>query len=118
LKDNNVGIMVYGWGADYAEGFGFWDQIVDSRVIRTAGNTNLGVKDPAIDALIDQTTTTKDEAARNKLYVEIDKKAMEGAYFIPGVSAKGLFYRPTNVTNAFVSDGFQMQDFVAMGLAK
>jgi peptide/nickel transport system substrate-binding protein len=118
LKENNVGIMVYGWGADYAEGFGFWDQIVDSRVIRTAGNTNLGVKDPAIDALIDQTTTTKDTTARNKLYVEIDKKAMEGAYFIPGVSAKGLFYRPQDVTNAFVSDGFQMQDFLAMGLAK
>ena len=51
-KANNLGLMVYGWGADWPDGFGFLSQIVDSRVIRaTGGNSNLSVRDPEVDAL-------------------------------------------------------------------
>ena len=46
--------MVMSWGADWPDGFGFLSQIVDSRVIRPAGNTNLGIKLPEVDKLIDQ----------------------------------------------------------------
>ena len=31
---------------------------------------------------------------------------MEDASVLPGVWAKGLLYRPTNLTNVFVTDGF------------
>src|SRR6185436_17441816 len=53
-KANRLGIMVYGWGADWPDGFGFLSQIIDSRTIRPAGNTNLGIKIPAVDAAIDK----------------------------------------------------------------
>ena len=55
-KANDLGLMVYGWGADWPDGFGFLAQIVDSRVIRaTGGNTNLSVsRTPAVDALLDK----------------------------------------------------------------
>ena len=47
-KTNSLGLMVNGWGADWPDGFGFLQQITDSRVIRASGgNTNLGVNDPA-----------------------------------------------------------------------
>src|SRR3989440_6095164 len=36
-KNNKLGIIIYGWGADWPDGFGFLQQIVDSRVIRPAG---------------------------------------------------------------------------------
>ena len=31
---------------------------------------------------------------------------MDDAYILPGVWAKGLLYRPQNLTNVFVTDGF------------
>ena len=53
--------MVYGWGADWPDGYGFLAQIVDSRIIRaTGGNTNLGVRDPEVDKLLDQAVQTTD----------------------------------------------------------
>ena len=37
---------------------------------------------------------------------------------LPGVWAKGLFYRPENLTNVFVSNGYQMYDYVTLGVKK
>ena len=115
---NKLGLMVAGWGADWPDGFGFLSQIVDSRVIRAAGNTNLGVKDPAVDALIDKALQTTDQAARDKTWSEVDHKVMEGAYILPTLWAKGLLYRPKNVTNVFITDGFQMYDYLALGTTR
>src|SRR5206468_3920481 len=49
VKKNGLGLISMSWGADWTEGFGYLSQIVDSRVIRDAGNTNLGVTDPEVD---------------------------------------------------------------------
>ena len=68
MKANNLGIIIYGWGADWPDGFGFLSQIVDSRVIQPAGgNTNLGVNDPAVDTLLDKAGSTTDSAAREQI---------------------------------------------------
>lgn len=118
-KKNGIGMSVYSWGADWPDGFGFLSQIVDSRVIRAAGgNTNLGIKIPAVDALIDQALKTTDDAARNKLWVDVDKKVMEQAGVLPGVWAKGLLYRPDTLANVFTNDGQNMYDYAAIGLAQ
>jgi peptide/nickel transport system substrate-binding protein len=114
-KKNNLGLMQMGWGADWPDGFGFMSQIVDSRVIREAGNTNLGVNDPAVDALIDKALANTDEASREKDWVAVDKKTMEGAYIVPGVWAKALQYRPAQLTNVAISNGLQMYDYVLLG---
>jgi peptide/nickel transport system substrate-binding protein len=108
--------MVAGWGADWPDGFGFLSQIVDSRVIRAAGNTNLSVKDPAVDAAIDKALLETDAAKRDTLWAEVDKKTMESAYLLPGVWGKGLLFRSKRLTNMFVTDGFGMYDYVAMGV--
>lgn len=118
-KKNGIGMSVYSWGADWPDGFGFLSQIVDSRVIRAAGgNTNLGIKIPEVDALIDQALKTTDDAARNKLWVDVDKKVMEQAGVLPGVWAKGLLYRPDTLANVFTNDGQNMYDYAAIGLAQ
>ncbi len=115
-KANNLGVIIYGWGADWPDGFGFLSQIVDSRVIRPAGNTNLGIKVPAADALIDQAMAENDIAKREVIWGNVDKAVMEAANVIPGVWAKGLLYRPDTITNVFVNDGFTMYDYAAMGV--
>ncbi|MGH3775874.1 MAG: ABC transporter substrate-binding protein [Pseudonocardiaceae bacterium] len=118
-KSNGLGLIVYGWGADWPDGYGFLAQLVDSRVIRaTGGNSNLGIKDPAIDQLLDQALVTTDTAAREQLWVGIDRKVMENAFVLPGVWAKGLLYRPPNLTNVFITDGFQMYDYLALGTTR
>jgi peptide/nickel transport system substrate-binding protein len=118
-KTNKLGLKVYGWGADWPDGFGFLSQIVDSRVIRAAGgNTNLGIKIPAVDAAIDQALSTTDKAEREKLWGEIDKMVMDNASVVPGIWAKGLLLRPDHLTNVFFNDGFGMYDYAAVGTSK
>ncbi|MGZ0145421.1 ABC transporter substrate-binding protein [Kribbella sp. WER1] len=118
-KANKLGLIVYSWGADWNDGFGFLSQIVDSRVIRDAGgNTNLGIRIPEVDTMIDQALKTTDETARNKIWVDIDKKVMEQAAALPGIWAKGLLYRPDTLANVFTNDGQNMYDYAAIGLAQ
>ncbi len=81
----------------------------------TGGNTNLGVRDPAADQMLDQALVTTDPVARQQIWVSIDRRVMEDAFALPGVWAKGLLYRPPNLTNVFISDGFQMYDYLALG---
>ncbi len=117
VKKNGLGLMMMAWGADWPEGFGYLSQIVDSRVIRPAGNTNLGVKDPAVDALIDKATVTGDLNARNAIYAQIDAKVMDDAYIVPFLDVKGLLYRPPGVKNAYVNQGLNgLYDYAQMGV--
>jgi peptide/nickel transport system substrate-binding protein len=117
-KSNNLGIIIYGWGADWLDGFGFLQQIVDSRAIRASGgNTNLGVKIPEVDQLIDKALATTETSAREKIWGEIDQKVMESAMILPGVWAKVLLYRSPKLTNVFVNEGLGgFYDFVALGV--
>jgi peptide/nickel transport system substrate-binding protein len=118
-KANNLGLMVHGWGADWPDGFGFLAQIVDSRTIRASGgNTNLSVRDPEVDAMVDKAVSTLDTNARNQIWVDVDKKVMDDAFILPGIWSKGLLYRPPNLTNVFVTDGYQMYDYLAMGTTR
>jgi peptide/nickel transport system substrate-binding protein len=118
-KKNNLGLMIAGWGADWPDGFGFLSQIVDSRVIRAAGgNTNLSVKDPLVDKGIDAALAETDTTAREADWANVDKQVMSSAFILPGIWAKGLLYRPKNLTNVFITDGFQMYDYLALGVTK
>ncbi len=117
VKKNGLGLMMMAWGADWPEGFGYLSQIVDSRVIRTAGNTNLGVKDPAVDQLIDKATVTGDLNARNAIWSQIDAKVMDDAYIVPFLDVKGLLYRPTTLKNAYVNQGLNgLYDYANLGV--
>ena len=118
-KNNGLGLATNGWGADWPDGFGFISQIVDSRTIRpSGGNYNLSVKDPAVDSLLDKAVTTSDKTARDALWVDVDKKVMDGAYVTPTVWAKGLYYRPPNLTNVYFNPAFGMYDYVNLGVTK
>ena len=79
---------------------------------------SLGVKDPAVDQMLDQALMTTDTAAREQIWVGIDRKVMDDAYILPGVWAKGLLYRPPNLTNVFITNGFQMYDYPALGTTR
>jgi peptide/nickel transport system substrate-binding protein len=110
-------MSVYGWGADWTDGFGFLQQIVDSRVIRPAGNTNLGVRDPEVDKLIDKALVTTDADARNKIWGDVDLKVMSDAFVLPGVWSSVVLYRSPNLTNVGISEGLGgFIDYVQLGV--
>ncbi|GAA3611828.1 ABC transporter substrate-binding protein [Kineosporia mesophila] len=118
-KKEGLGLMANGWGADWADGYGFLSQLVDSRVIReTGGASNLSVRDPEVDKLIDLAVNEQDTAKREQEWADIDKKVMEGAWVYPGVWAKVLLYRPKTLTNVFVSSSYDGYDYSALGVAK
>jgi peptide/nickel transport system substrate-binding protein len=117
-KSNGLGMKIYGWGADWNDGFGFLSQIVDSRVIRAAGNTNYGVKDPKVDSMLDDAMSELDTSKREALWGDIDEQVMKDAYYLPGVWAKTLFYRPERLTNVFISDAYNMYDYTTLGVEK
>jgi peptide/nickel transport system substrate-binding protein len=116
-QKNGLGLMMNGWGADWPDGFGFLSQIVDSRTIRASGGaTNLSVRDPAIDAMLDQALKTTDQTQRETIWNNIDQATLKDAYVLPNVWAHSLLYRPKQLTNVFVSDGYQMYDYTALGV--
>ncbi|MFC4587170.1 ABC transporter substrate-binding protein [Sphaerisporangium corydalis] len=116
-KDNKLGLAVNGWGADWPDGYGFLQQVVDSRVIReTGGSSNISVRDPEVDKLIDQASLETDVAKREPIWGQIDQKVMDGAYILPGLWAKSLLLRGKGLTNVYVSDAFGMYDYLNMGL--
>lgn len=119
-KDNNLGLSQNGWGADWTDGFGFLQQIIDSRVIReSGGSSNVSVRIPDVDALIDKALGTTDTAARDAVWGDADKRVMEEAVVLPGVWAKVLHYRPTTLTNVFINDGLGgYYDYASIGVKK
>ncbi|WP_345464199.1 ABC transporter substrate-binding protein [Actinoallomurus oryzae] len=117
VKKNGLGLIMMSWGADWPEGFGYLEQIVDSRVIRPAGNSNLGVKDPAVDRLMDKAAVTGDTNARNALYAQVDAKVMNDAFIVPFLNVKQLLYRPPNLKNVYVSQGLNAYyDYTQLGV--
>jgi peptide/nickel transport system substrate-binding protein len=116
-KSNNLGLVVNGWGADWNDGFGFLSQIVDSRVIReTGGSSNISVRSPKVDQMLDDAVAELDDAKREKAYSDIDKEVMNESFILPGVFGKSLIYRGKGLTNVFINDQFGYYDYTALGL--
>ncbi|GAB2838701.1 ABC transporter substrate-binding protein [Actinocorallia aurea] len=118
LKDNGVGLAMMKWSADWPSGFGFLQQILDGRSIKSTGNTNISSTDlPKINKLFDKSTKEGDADARNKLYGQIDQLSMDNADVVPLTYSVQLLYRPANLTNVVVSEFMGGQyDYVNLGL--
>lgn len=117
-ENNNIGLMMMQWGADWPTGFGYLQQVVHGDAIQDAGNTNLSqLDDPEINKLLDSAISNTDEAARTKAYSEVDKKVMESAAVVPLSYFKVLHYRSPDLTNVVTSQAYSGQyDFLNIGL--
>jgi peptide/nickel transport system substrate-binding protein len=114
-----LGLCLHSWQSDWPDGFGYLSQIVDSRTIReTGGATNLSVRIPEVDKMLDQALTELNVDKRNQMWGEIDKRVMQEAVIYPGVYAKLLLVRSKNATNIFVSDAWSGYDYLGLGAQK
>ncbi|HKE99180.1 MAG TPA: ABC transporter substrate-binding protein [Actinomycetes bacterium] len=119
LHANGIGIVMFGWGADFPDGFGFLDQIVNGRAVKPAGNHNFAEVDlPEVNALLDLGARTAGPARRAGIWGEIDRLVMEDASICPYLYAKSLLYRGPRATNVYVSGAYGMYDYVSLGVAE
>ncbi|GAA2272972.1 peptide ABC transporter substrate-binding protein [Streptomyces ruber] len=119
-EDNNVGLMMMQWGADWPSGYGFLNNILNGAAIGASGNTNLSyVDNKEINDLLNKSIQTEDKAEREKLYTQIDQKAMDEAVIVPLTYFKVLLYRSPHATNVVSSAAFSGQyDYLNLGTTK
>lgn len=119
-KQNNVGLMMMQWGADFPTGYGYLQQILNGKAIGTSGISNLSQLDnPEINNLLDTAIANTDKTAREKAYAEVDKKAMEQAAIVPLTYFKVLNYRSPKATNLVSTSAYSGQyDYLNVGVKK
>ncbi|HEX3780653.1 MAG TPA: ABC transporter substrate-binding protein [Pseudonocardiaceae bacterium] len=118
VHQHDLGIMMMGWAADWPDGYGFLQQIVDGRSIKQAGNSNIEEeKNSQVDTLIDQAAASNDPNQRNQIYGQIDKLVMQDAVIVPEVYANALLYRNPQLTNVYASEAYGMYDFATIGVS-
>ncbi|WP_184080049.1 ABC transporter substrate-binding protein [Nocardiopsis mwathae] len=118
VHEKELGLNIYGWMPDWPTGYGYMSQILDGDAIKAAGNSNISeLDDPEINRLLKEVVAVPDEEERNRIYAEIDEKAMEQAVIVPMVFHKAVLYRPDNVTNVFFNPSWKMYDYATLGVA-
>ncbi|MFG2802187.1 ABC transporter substrate-binding protein [Streptomyces pseudovenezuelae] len=119
-KKQNIGLHMMQWGADWNSGYGFLQQILHGDAIGASGNTNLSyLNDKQINEMLEKAIATEDDATRNGLYAEIDKRAMDLAALVPLTYFKVLLYRPAGYTNLVSTAAFSGQyDYLNIGTTK
>ena len=116
VHSHGIGIAMGGWFPDWPDGFGFLDSLVDGATIVSTGNTNIAeLNDPVINNLFAKSATVS-SADRTAIWSQIDKQAMSDAAILPMVYAKSLFYRPTSLTNVYVSGGYGEYNYSVLGV--
>lgn len=120
VKAKNYGIIIMGWGADFASGQGFLQPITDGRFILQSGNQNYPeLNDPAVNKLYDDAIAEIDPAKAGKIYQEANKKIMEGAWYLPFTYEKNIIWRSSRLTNVYTADAWNGRyDYASLGVVK
>jgi peptide/nickel transport system substrate-binding protein len=103
-KYHHLGVCLGIWGADWPTGYGFLDQLITRHgILPNGGSSNWSnYTSPAVDQLEEQALATSDASAQQKLWAQIDHKAMEDAAVIPLIQRKVLRFRSAKLTNVMI----------------
>jgi oligopeptide transport system substrate-binding protein len=88
-KPNATGAYRFAWGADYPTPDNYLYPLLDTKSInkdasgKVTGDNRGRYSNPAFDALLAKARGTKDDAARNLLYKQAEKIAMDDVALIP-----------------------------------
>ncbi len=119
-EQQNIGLIMMQWGADWPSGYGFEQQILNGEAIGASGNTNLSQYDnKTVNNLLAKAIGTEDVTTRNSMYAQIDKQTMSDAALVPLTYFKVLLARPANYSNLVSTAAFSGQyDYLNIGTAK
>ncbi|MER6207962.1 ABC transporter substrate-binding protein [Streptomyces sp. NPDC001073] len=119
-EQQNIGLIMMQWGADWPSGYGFEQQILNGEAIGASGNTNLSQYDnKTVNNLLAKAIGTEDVTTRNSMYAQIDKQTMSDAALVPLTYFKVLLARPANYSNLVSTAAFSGQyDYLNIGTTK
>jgi peptide/nickel transport system substrate-binding protein len=115
VHSHDLGIDIGGWAADWPNGNGMLDELVNGNTIVSAGNTNISeLNDPVINNLFTKANSENGDA-RNAIWSQVDHQVMKDAAILPEVYAKSLIYRSPDLTNVYVQPQYGMYNYIALG---
>jgi len=117
MKTHGLGLATGGWGADWPDAWGWFDQIANGNAIASAGNTNISMlNDPVVnDALAKMQAPGQSQAQLNVIAQQINMQVMKDAAIVPVVYAKALLYRSPALTNVMVQPYYGMYNYGTLG---
>ena len=114
---HDIGLAGGGWGADWPDGYGFLDELLNGNAIAATGNTNISeINDPVINNLFTESSKLTGDA-RTAIWSQIDEQAMKDAVILPAVYQKTLLYRNPATTNVYVQAYYGMYNYAVMGVS-
>jgi peptide/nickel transport system substrate-binding protein len=115
VHSHDLGLDIGGWAADWPNGNGMLDELVNGNTIVSAGNTNISeLNDPVINNLFTQSNTASG-SARDAIWGKVDMQVMKDAAILPEVYAKSLIYRGSDLTNVYVQPQWGMYNYAVLG---
>ena len=115
VHSHDLGLDIGGWAADWPNGNGMLDELVNGNTIVSAGNTNISeLNDPVINNLFTQSNTASG-SARDAIWGKVDMQVMKDAAILPEVYAKSLIYRSKDLTNVYVQPQWGMYNYAVLG---
>jgi peptide/nickel transport system substrate-binding protein len=118
MHSHGIGIATGGWGADWPDAWGWFDQIVNGNAIASAGNTNISeLNDPVVNGdLAKMQSPGISQTEKNTIANAIDMQVMKDAVMLPAVYSKALLYRSPNLTNVSVQPYYGMYNYGTLGV--
>jgi peptide/nickel transport system substrate-binding protein len=118
MHSHGIGIATGGWGADWPDAWGWFDEIVNGNAIASAGNTNIGeLNDPVVNGdLAKMQSPGLSQTEKNTIANAIDMQVMKDAVMLPAVYSKALLYRSPSLTNVSVQPYYGMYNFGTLGM--
>ena len=116
VHSHDLGILSGGWGADWPDAWGWFDEITNGNAIAPAGNTNISeLNDPKVNSWLADMQTATSASAKNAYANQIDMQVMKDAVILPEVYAKALLYRSPSLTNIYVQKYYGMYNYPVLG---
>lgn len=117
VHSHDLGILSGGWGADWPDAWGWFDEITNGNAIAPAGNTNIEeLNDPLVNKWLSDMQTATTNAQKNAYANKIDMEVMKQAVILPEVYSKALLYRSPDLTNVNVQSYYGMYNYGVLGM--
>jgi peptide/nickel transport system substrate-binding protein len=118
VHSHDMGIDFGGWGADWPDAWGWFDEITNGNAIAPAGNTNISqLNDPVVNNLLAAMQKPTATASGNLTIAnKIDEQVMKDAAMLPEVYGKALLYRSPDLTNIYVQAYYGMYNYAVLGV--
>jgi peptide/nickel transport system substrate-binding protein len=116
VHSHDLGILSGGWGADWPDAWGWFDEISNGDAIAPSGNTNIEeLNDPLVNGWLADMQTSTTQAQKNSYANKIDMEVMKDAVILPETYNKALLYRSPDLTNVNVQTYYGMYNYAILG---